>query len=192
MPTNLTSYSSIQTALFCRVDVEGYAVLRFSSFGRPVVIMSETYQPLGKLLSVSATESTLRATSTDLSIGISGIPNSSIAEFVNNKIRGSAVEVYRLLFDATTGAELAGVGNPVGRFQGIVNNFSIQEDLDYAAQSSTVTILMTCSSVVDNLYNKYSGRRTNPTDQQLLYPSDLSMDRVLKLSKANLNWGAPG
>lgn len=192
MATDFSTYSAIQTALFCRVDVEDYDILRFSSYNRPVTINSEVYQPLGQLLSVTETSSTLRATSTDLTIAISGIPNASIAEFVDNKIRGSAVQVWRLVFDATTGAELSGVGNPIGRFQGTVNNFSIQEEYDYAAQTSTVSIVMTCSSVVDTLYNKYSGRRTNPTDQQLLYPTDNSMNRVLKLSKANLNWGAPG
>ena len=188
---NLNSFSAIQTALFCRVNVEGYDVLRFSSFNRPITINGEVYQPLGQLLSVSETASSLRPTATDLSISISGIPNSSIAEFVNNKIRGSSVQVWRVLFDPTTGGDLPGVDNLNGRFQGMVNNFAIEEDFDYSGQSSTVTILMTCSSVVDNLSNKISGRRTNPIDQQLLYPGDNSMNRVISLTKSNLNWGAP-
>ena len=48
------------------------------------------------------------------------------------------------------------------------------------------------SSVVELLNNKVSGRQTNPRDQKLYYPTDLSMDRVPALAKSNFNFGAPG
>jgi hypothetical protein len=190
MAFNLSGYPVIQTAIFVRIDVPDFEVLLFSNFNRPYTINGETYVNLGTLLSISDSQSELRTTPGELSIVISGIPNTSIATFLDQPIRGSAVEAYRVLFD-TNSQPLAITGNPTGRFQGIVNNFAIQETYDSAASSASSTIMITCTSAVEMLSNKISGRRTNPIDQKALYPSDLSMDRVLKLSKANLNWGAP-
>ena len=190
MAFNLTGYPAIQTALFVRIDVPGFEVLKFSNFNRAYTIDGESYTALGTLLSISDSQSELRTTPGELSIVISGIPNTIIGNFLNQKIRGSYVEAYRVLFDTNSQA-LAIAGNPTGRFQGIVDNFSIEEEFDSAATAASSTILITCNSTVELLSNKTSGRRTNPIDQKALYPSDLSMDRVLKLSKANLNWGAP-
>ena len=187
--TTLAAYSTIQTALFCRVDVPDYDTLHFSSFNRAVTINGESYTPLGNLMAVSESSSELRINQTQLSITISGIPDTSIAEILNNKIKGSAVEVWRVYFDATTGELLNVVDNPAGRFQGIVNNYSLEED--WSESGSSNTILLTCSSSVDLLANKVSGRRTNPNDQRALYPSDASMDRVLALANSNFNFGAP-
>jgi hypothetical protein len=96
-----------------------------------------------------------------------------------------------MLFDATTGTQLAITGNPVGRFFGLVNNYSLQEDYDVTARTSSNTIVIVCSSAVEILNNKLAGRRTNPIDQKSFYPSDLSMDRVPKLVGANYQFGAP-
>jgi hypothetical protein len=54
-----------------------------------------------------------------------------------------------------------------------------------------VSLTLTCTSVVGLLNNKITGRRTNPTDQELFYPGDKSMDRVPSLAKSNFNFGAP-
>jgi hypothetical protein len=190
MAFNLSAYPAIETALFVRIDVPDFEVLRFSNFNRPYTINSESYTALGTLLSISDSQSELRTTPGELSIVISGIPNTTIGNFLDQKIRGSSVQAYRVLFDTDSQA-LAITGNPTGRFQGIVNNFSIEEEFDSASAAASSTILITCTSTVELLSNKISGRRTNPIDQKALYPTDLSMDRVIKLSKANLNWGAP-
>ena len=191
MSLNLSNYPAITTSLFVRIDVPDYEVLRFSGYNYPVTINSEVYLPLGQLMSISSSSSELRPVGSDLSISISGIPNSEISEILGLKIKGSSVEVYRMIFDTQTGQPLSLPLNPTGRFTGIVNNFSIEEEYDFAAQTASSTILITCSSIVDVLSNKLTGRRTNPTDQRQFYATDASMDRVLKLSKSNINWGAP-
>lgn len=187
--TTLENYSTIQAALFCRMDVPNYAVLRFSSYNLPITINGEIYTPLGNLMNVSNTSSDLRINETQLSITISGIPNTSIAEILNNKIKGSAIEVWRVYFESGTGELLNVINNPAGRFQGIVNNYSLEEE--WSEQTSSNTILLTCSSAIELLSNKVSGRRTNPIDQKSLYPNDVSMDRVLSLANSNFNFGAP-
>ena len=189
MTIDLSSYSAIQTALFCRMDVPDYDVLRFSSFNRNVTIDGEVYSALGTLLGVTDSTSELRISPSDMTISISGIPNTSIAEILDNRIKGSAIEVWRVYFDAQTGQQLSILGNPAGRFQGIVNNYSLEEE--WSNQTASNTIILTCSSEVEVLSNKVSGRRTNPTDQKALYPGDTSFDRVLKLSNSNYNFGAP-
>jgi hypothetical protein len=96
-----------------------------------------------------------------------------------------------MLFDAATGTQLSITGNPVGRFFGIVNNYSLQEEYDVASRTSSNTIVIVCSSTVEILSNKVAGRRTNPQDQKAFYASDTSMDRVPNLVGASFNFGAP-
>jgi hypothetical protein len=189
MTIDLRNRSAVQSAMFVRIDVPDYEVLLFSDFDRPYTIDEEEYSPLGQLMGISSTSSDLRSTTGELTITISGIPNSSIVEVINNRFRGSSVRVWRVLFDAATSQPLAFA--PQGRFQGIVNNYSIEEEYDASAQSATNTVLFTCSSAQELFNNKVAGRRTNPVDQKLFYPNDVSMDRVPKLANANINFGAP-
>jgi hypothetical protein len=142
-------------------------------------------------MSISSSTSELRVSGGEVVITISGIPNSSIAEIVNSKIKSSPVRIYRALFNAETGAFLSIEGNPVGRFSGFVNNYSLQEEYDEQSRTSTNTIVLTCANNIDILSNKVSGRRTNPQSQKNLYPNDTSMDRVPNLINAYFDFGAP-
>ena len=190
MTINLSAYSAIETALFCRVNVPDYAVLRFSNYNIPVTIAEESYSNLGTLLGVTDSSSDLRATSGTLTVTISGIPDTSIAEVLAQKFKGSDIQIWRVFFDATTKQVLNITGNPAGRFQGVITNFSLEEDWQQGATATSNTIAFTCSSKVDILSNKVAGRRTNTNDMKRWYPSDLSMDRVMALSRSNYNFGA--
>ena len=187
---DLSLYSAVDTALCARIDVPGYAVLRFNDSSRSVVISGETYPGLGNLLSITDSSMNLRVSPGNLSITISGIPSTSIAEIVNNRIRGSAVTIWRVFRNATTGEVLNINGNPMGRFTGIVSNYSLEETWDNDSLSATNTILLDCASTIEVLNNKVSGRRTNSQDQKSWYPSDVSMDRVANLANSNFNFGA--
>ena len=190
MTINLTAYRSIETALFCRMAVTDYAVLRFSNYNIPVTINGESYTNLGTLLAVSDSSSDIRATSGTLTVTISGIPNTSIAEVLTQKFKGSAIQVWRVFFDATTKQVLNITGNPAGRFQGIITNFSLEEDWSEGATTTSNRIAFTCSSKIDILSTKIAGRRTNSHDMKAWYPTDLSMDRVQSLARSNYNFGA--
>jgi hypothetical protein len=191
MTINLSSYKQIATGMFVRIDVPDYQVLRFSDYYQSQTINGEIYQPLGQLLAITDTTSSIRATQGNMSISISGIPNSSIAEVLSIKLKGSPIQVWRVFFDAATGTQLAISGNPAGRFQGIVSNFSLEEEIDMMSRTQSNKILMTCSSAVDVLNNKVSGRRTNERDEKSLYSTDKSFDRVVALRNSNFNFGAP-
>lgn len=201
MTIDLTSYKSIGSALIVRIQVDYYKststsiptqqILRFSDYDRNLTVDGEVYLGLGQFVSITSSISELKSSSSGVNIGISGIPGSSISEIVNSKIKGAPISVYRVLFNPVTGNIISLADNPVGRFFGIVNNYSLEEQYNIELRSSTNTISLICSSSIDVLYNKVSGRRTNPSDQKLLYPSDLAMDRVPNLSKSNFNFGAP-
>jgi len=186
MAIDLSSYRSIQTNLFVKLVIPGYATLTFSDYHKNYTISGTNYTGLGQLLSVGNTDDNLRAAPSELAISISGIPSTNVSDIINNRIKGSECKVYRGFFDVTTGELLSIAGNPAGKFQGVVSNYDIADDLDIGSDTGTVTLTLTVTSVVELLQNKINGRRTNPQD----FPNG-DMDRVLPLQKSNFNFGAP-
>jgi hypothetical protein len=150
------------------------------------VIGSTTYQGIGQLLAVTNTTNNLRAAPDEITITISGIPTANVTDILNNKLKGSDCHVYRGFFNPTTGELLAIAGNPAGKFQGVVSNYDITDELDMGSDTGSVILTLTITSVVQLLEDKTSGRRTNPRDF-----ADKSMNRVSLLSKSNFNFGAP-
>lgn len=201
MTLPLGNYKAIESNLFVKMEVEYYkstpastptsVVLKFSDRLYPHTIGSDTYTGLGKLMSITSSTSELRPSANEFTVTISGIPNTSIAEIINSRIKGSLVTVYRGLFDANTGQFLSGVtGNPIIRFKGYVNNIGLDEEYDVENRNSTNTITIICNNIIDVFENKISGRRTNPSSQKKFYPSDISMDRVPNLENTTFDFGA--
>lgn len=195
---NLDSYQAIKTSLFVRFDVAEYRtnssdpyvsqILTFSDHDAIVTINGETYTPVGKLLGVTSSRSELRPSGSDVTITLSGIPDTSIAEIVHSKIKGSPVKIYRGYFNASTGAQ---INSFVGRFIGSINNYSLQEEFDVYERTASNTIVIECNSTVETLSNKVAGRRTNEQSMKSFYPTDTSMDRVSSLQGSNFDFGAP-
>jgi hypothetical protein len=190
MALNLSTYTAIQTNVFVRIDIPEYQILRFSDFMTPYTINGESYTALGSLMGVSDTSSELRATSQEVSISISGIPDTNISDILNNRVKGSDVKIYRVFFNPTTGAVLNIAGNPAQKFQGVISNFDISDELSMGDTTGTVLLTLTATNIVDLLTNKQAGRRTNPVDMKLFYPTDVSFDRVAALENSNFNFGA--
>ena len=188
MSLDLSSYSSIQTALFCKVVVPDYATLTFSNYSRNLTIDGTNYTGIGQLLDISDSTSELRASRNELTVTISGIPAQNISDLLTYRFKGSSITVTRAIFDPATGQLLSITGNPAGRFQGIINNFGLNETWD--GQNASNTISFVCTSTVGLLMNKIAGRKTNSRDQKTFYPTDLSMDRVTQLANSNYNFGA--
>jgi hypothetical protein len=188
MSLDLSSYSAIQTALFVTIEVDSFQTLAFSNYGRTITLSGTEYTALGQLMNVTDTTSELRVSASELTVTLSGLPTTSISEVLTYKFKGSPITVIRGIFNPATGELLNITGNPAGKFQGIVNNYSLDED--WSGSDSTNTISLICTSKIGVLSNKIAGRRTNPIDQKLLYPTDLSMDRVPNLANSNFNFGA--
>ena len=199
MTIDLRSYKALQSNLFVRIEIDQYRtttsgsytsqVLRFSDKVGSVTIAGETYTGLGNLMSVTNSASEIRVSEQEVTIGITGIPNSSIAEIVNSKIKGSKVTIYRGLYEISTGSLITGIENPMGKYRGYVNNYTLSENWDSSSRTSSNTILLSCNSSIDVLSNKIAGRRTNPESQKRYYSSDLSMDRVPTLATQYFDFG---
>jgi hypothetical protein len=191
MAVDLSAYRAVQPALFVRLDIQDYDVLRFSDFNRPYNLDGELYSNLGSLLSVGTSASELRASATELNIVISGIPAGTVSEILDNNPKGSAIQIKRAFFSPTTGEILPVTGNPATKFIGVVSNYAMDEDWDFRGQQSTFTISLICSSVLSVLQNKVVGRRTNPYDEEKFYPGDMGMSRVPTVANTNFQFGAP-
>lgn len=191
MSLNLSGYSNIATGLFVTINTDGTNILRFSDYPTPITIDGNEYQGLGLLVGITTSTSELKTSAGSITITLSGIPNQSISDALALSLKGAEVSVLRVFFDATTGSVLNISGNPAGRFFGIVNNYSLNEEYTIETRSSTNTITLVCASVVELLQNKIAGRKTNPTSFKSFNPTDVSMDRVPSLIGANFDFGVP-
>jgi hypothetical protein len=187
---DLSNYRSVRSAYFVRVDVPDYDILRFSNFDRPYTLDSELYSNLGSLLSISSSQSEIRSTSHEVTVQISGVPSGSVAEVLDNPLKGSEIVISRGFF-TPAGVLLALTGNPATKFKGIINNVSFSEEWDQTAKKTNFSIGLICSGSTSLLSNKVAGRRTNPLDEKFYFPTDSGFNRVPTLKNSNFQFGAP-
>jgi len=185
---DLRNYGAIESSLFIKWVIPNFDTALLSDYHLPITFGGDTYTNIGNLLSISNTTSELKASASQLSISLSGIPDNSITDLLNNEIKGSDIEIFRGVFDPITHALIdIGQPNPFKKFEGIVTNYGISDTVDPYSNTSTTTITLTCNSMVEVLAKKINGRRTNPVD----FPNDDSMKRVQALTNSNYNFGAP-
>jgi len=190
MPSPLGSFSSVQANLFITLSIPNYSVLTFSDYHIDYTLNGTTYQGLGQLVNVVNTLNSLRSSSKEFSLTISGIPTVNIPEILSTNIKGSSLKVVRAYFDPTTGLLLDSDQNPSNKFTGIITNYDIEDDLKEGGNLGTISLILLATSSIDVLNNKVVGRRTNPIDEKRFYPNDTSMDRVYTIANTNFNFGA--
>lgn len=189
----LKDQSHVRTALFVKIDVKEYwnagsyseVILAFSDHNADKTINGVTYTALGQLMGVTSGVNELRATSNPVTISISGIPNTSIQQIVNSKLKGSRVSILRGYFNQA-GNPITGVQTYVGRYNGYVNNYALVEEYNSLLGTASNTIQLECSSWIDLLNNRVAGRRTNSGSQNRFFPNDRSFDRVFGLANQEI------
>jgi hypothetical protein len=196
---SLRDKQSIKTALFVKIDVTKYftvgsgiapQTLAFSDWTTDYVIDGTTYTALGNLVEVTETSKVLRPNSQTVSITVSGIPDKSIEEIVKSELKGTSVDIKRVWFNNDfTPVDDVSITNPVGRFSGFVNNYSLVENWDIENKVSSNTIVFDCASFLNVLEKKKAGRTTSPQSMKKFYPNDVSFDRVPSLAGARINFG---
>lgn len=200
MAIDLSTYTSIGSALAVRLEIDKYRVnagdaftsqvLRFSDHLYPLTIDSESYLGLGNFLAITNTNSELRSSTSPVTVTIAGIPTTAINEVVNSRIKGSKIDIWRVIYNPTTNQVLNIAGNPAGRFFGYVTNYTISEEYDFESKRATNTVELICSSIQEVLENKLAGRKCSPNSHKSFYPTDISMDRVPNLAGSNFDFGA--
>lgn len=192
MTLNLSSYRAVKSNNFVKLTIPDYETLLFSDANTPLTIAGDAYTNIGQLLYISDSRSEIRALEQEITVGISGIPPGSVAEFLDNNPKGGSIEIRQAFFNPSSGVLLPIAGNPLFKFKGLVSNFSMSEEWDNASKTSSFTIVLQCTSLITTILEKVSGRRTNDSDQQTLYPGDLSMSRVVTVTRAQFQFGKPG
>lgn len=172
---NLSSYSAVKQAAFVRMTIPNYGILRFSSHDVPFSItesdnVAYTYSPLGILLGISEFNNELTPSGSDVTISMSAIEQAFVASMMDYKLKGSSVTIYRVFFDANTGVKLNITGNPSLRFQGIIANYSFNDEFNQFSEVATTTVSVSCSSLVKVLEQKIVGQRTNDYERKYNFP----------------------
>jgi hypothetical protein len=196
MSINLSGYSSVGVCHCVKVDIPEYGVLRLSTFHKTINIQESDgfvyqYDPAGVLMSISEGVSELRASSTETAIGLTGIPLQYAITVQAARLKGSRVEIRRVFTDPITDAPLAITGNPVFMFQGVVTNYGFSESVNEFSDQGSLVINLSCSSLVEMLNTKITGRRTNQESMNQFYPSDSSFNRITNLIGRPFDFGAP-
>jgi hypothetical protein len=158
--------------------------LTFSSAYTNETIGGNVYTPLGGLLSVGVQQRSIRVTSGDTSIAISGVGGNNIYEFLESQgqVRGGLVKIYRGFYNSNMV-----LSNAYLRFTGIVTNYGISEDREERLDNYTITF--DCSSYKTVLENRIAGRKTNKESWQFFDSTDSSMNNVTSLAGFTFDFG---
>lgn len=158
-----------------------------SSAYKPITTGGNTYTELGALLQISNITEDIKTTNGDITVSLSGIP--SEADYLNivlsSPIKGGAVKIQRVFFDVNTAAVLS--VHP--RYQGIITNFAIDEEISPITGELTNAVSVICASINTLLENRVTGQRTNSSDRKRFYPNDISFDRVAALQNTQFDFG---
>ena len=181
---------SILHAEFVRLTVgKEETVYTFCNAAAPIVVDGITFSNLGALLSVGEIQQEMKATSSDMTIALTGIDPANIAIVLSNEIKGSIVEVWRGFFDSNNQILTSPSTQFFKRYQGIINSVAITEDFSIEARTRIATCIISCSSMRQVLLNRLSGVKTNLNSWQYIYPDDLSMSRVSEITATYFDFG---
>lgn len=171
-------------------------VHKISNCATNVTYNNSTYTALAGFLDISEIQSNLANATDEIQVSLSAIPSDYLAATLNTQIKGGTISIYRAFFDYTTKEIIAGQIHK--RFDGIISNYSVQENLEVTGQSADVshTITIIASSIMGVLENRYAGRRTNKQDFSIIYTElgntvDKSMDNVEVLFNSSFDFGRP-
>lgn len=184
----VTDTNRVSHGVFIDLTV-GSTTYYISNVYREITIGLNTYTPQGAFLTVSDVREDLKTTTGDITINLSGIPNTPdyMSLIFSEQVRGGSVVIRRGFFDTDTLEPLT--GQVYERYQGVITNFAVEENTDVLNGEQTNTISLSCASINTVLKNRVSGQRTNGTDRRRYFPDDVSFDRVETLMNANFDFG---
>ena len=211
MTTSLQSLQHVQIVTLVRWTINAYRTdyddfpnvqtLRFNDSIRNISATesggSVTYTGLGPLLSFSRTKETVRSSADKVAIGIAGVPEDELLTVLASDVKGSKIELFRLLqypgtnnsitdLDFTRGA----TGGIVGRWAGFVNTYSVVDDIVHDTDTRTVEVIFDAVNFTSVYEKLVKGVRTNPADLRASDSDDPSFDNVPGLHRAQWYFGS--
>jgi hypothetical protein len=192
MSTTIAALSqpSIRHAEFVRLTTSD-EVYTFCNAAAPITVSGITFQGMGSLLGISEIQRDIKASSYDLRLMLTGINPNNIALILDSDIKGSTVEIWRGFLDSNNQILTSPTLQFFKRYQGIVNNFAINEDYNEQVRQRIATAVASCASMRLVLQNRVAGMKTNTTNWQTFYPNDTSMDRVAIIAGMYFDFGKP-
>lgn len=190
MSTTMTALdsSSIRQAEFIRLTLPSNTYT-FCNAAAPITVNGITFTNLGSLLQLSDIKRDIKATSSDLSISLTGVDGTNIAIVLGSDIKGSRIEVWRGFLDSNNQIITTPTQQFFKRYQGIVSNYSITEDFNEQLRTRVATVGLSCASFRTILENRVGGVRTTPKIWQVYYPGDTSMNRVPAIAGSYFDFG---
>lgn len=166
-------------------------IFTFCNAASQVTINGILFAGMGQYLGISEIQQDMKSSSVDLKLSISGMDPNVVSVFLGANIKGSSLKVWRGFLDTDNQIlTISGVQQFFQRYQGIVNNVSINEVFDENQRQRTVTCTISSASMRLVLDSRIAGIKTNPSSWRFLYPSDSSMDRVPVIASTYFNFGS--
>lgn len=166
------------------------SIYTFSSSYKNEEIDGQVYLALGGLVGVGLQQRDIRVTSFDTSVVVSGIGEENIYIALQEKIKGSLIEIYRGFYD-----ENYILTNVVLRLNGIITSFNITQDFDTDKNDNNFSVTFNASSFKTLLENRVAGRQTSPNHWNEYSPPpttiDTSVINVPNLINAYFDFGKP-
>jgi hypothetical protein len=150
-----------------------------------------TFSNLGSLLSISAIDRNIKASSADLAISLTGVDGTNVATVLAANIKGSNIDVWRGFLDSNNQIITSPSQQFFKRYTGIVSNCSITEDFNDQLRTRIATVGITCASFRTILENRIQGIKTTPKAWNFIYPADTSMNRVPVIAATYFDFGKP-
>ena len=192
MTTTMAALSSpsIVQAEFIRLTTST-ATYYFCNAATAITVNSMTFSNLGSLLSISAIDRNIKASSADLAISLTGVDGTNVATVLAANIKGSNIDVWRGFLDSNNQIITTPTQQFFKRYSGIVSNCSITEDFNDQLRTRIATVGITCASFRTILENRIQGIKTTPKAWNFTYPSDTSMNRVPVIAATYFDFGKP-
>lgn len=208
MTTSLQALRSIRSTLLVKIEIAEYRTSKNAFPTQETILFNDSiydltttdgvYLGMGGLVDISSTKNGIRNPGGSVTISLSGIPVEDSRGVLYSSTKGSLVTISRAFYHPGTNDLISDLDLPIatggiiGRFGGYISTYSIEDAIDHANQSSTVTIVFECNPL-QNLYKSLvKGLRTNPVD--LLYRTnnvDVSFNAVPSLSGKEYYFGKP-
>ena len=192
MTTTMAALSapSIRYAEFVKLTMPD-EVHTFCNAASPITISGTTFAGMGSFLGISEIQRDIKASSFDLRVMLTGIDSNNIALILDSDLKGSTIEIWRGFLDSNNQIITSPSLQFFKRYQGIINNFAINEDFNDQLRMRIATVVALCSSMRLVLQNRVSGMKTNQTPWQTFYPNDTSMNRVAVIASTYFDFGKP-
>ena len=218
-------YDSITSGLFVSWYIPNYSqgpsviptVFRFSDWHRYIefdndplpsgVSGNSGYYPLQRLLTISPSKNQVQTAGDNLSITINAYENGTYRDMDflrNSRVEGSEITVKRALFGSDGKLLTLTGGNPIGRFKGFVETFTINDTYDITTGKSDTVINLSVTDYKSYLDKKVAGRKTTrpyrgawvkgyveivPGLKSPDLETDNAFNNVAKLSNTKFEWG---